>query len=110
MEWLHAWHAHIGSAATCAIEELWGWNKKYSVAEARKKYVARALSKGLPFTMKSVGAEGLEIKSVFAGSLILKTLAAHLKCIAPVDTVPYDDLVDRCAPRGALVLALTAVS
>ncbi|KAI9568233.1 hypothetical protein HD554DRAFT_2172644 [Boletus coccyginus] len=90
-------------------QEIYNLNKKYSVAEARKKYIARALSKGLPFTMKSIGAEGLEIKSVFAGSLILKTLAAHLKCIAPVDTVPYDDLVDRCAPWGALVLALTAV-
>ncbi|KAI9459048.1 hypothetical protein HD554DRAFT_2041968 [Boletus coccyginus] len=57
--------------------ELWGWNKKYSVTKVHKKYITRALSKDLPFIMKSI--------------------------------VPYDNLVDWCAPWSVLILGLTAV-
>lgn len=113
MERLYEWHTHIANAAIHAVKELWASNKKYKKAKAHQNYVENAFSKGLPFIfsdVKRVGADTWETKNIFGVSLILKTLAAHLKDIAPVDTEAYYDLVDRCDPRGALVLALTAVS
>ena len=113
MERLHEWHIHIANTTTHAMKELWASDKKYKKAEARQNYVASALSKGLPFIfsdIKRVGADTWESKNTFGVLLILKTLATHLKDIAPVDTEAYYDLVDRCEPRGALILALTAVS
>ena len=113
MERLHEWHIHIANTTTHAMKELWASDKKYKKAEARQNYVASALSKGLPFIfsdIKRVGTDTWETKNTFGVSLILKTLATHLKDIVPVNTEAYYNLVDRCEPRGALVLALTAVS
>lgn len=135
MQRVYEWRNRIGTTAVEAVKELWASQDKYKVPDERKAYVAWALGPRLLFIyreVKKVGEDSwevstlflscalmagltgpylgaLEVRKSYQGPLILKTLVAHLKDIALVNTAKYYNMVDECEPRGALILAMTAV-
>jgi hypothetical protein len=124
---MYEWRGHFGEAAVASLTTFWASDCQYDSEQAREDYVAHALSKGLPFMYADVEENGSSVaikvifhslllsysssppqrmKGSFMSDLVVQTFAIHL---TDTDIVSAENKVND-HPRGALVLAVTAVS